>query len=244
MTAVLVLAAALIVAGYVASAAFGPVMMPPPPEILSRILALATGGDLYAESLRTLGRGLAGVALANLLGIGLGLAAGLLRPAEKLLRPLLTALNACPPVVWIAFAMVWMGTGGGVPVLAVAAATLPPVFLATAEGVLAIDPELAAMSRLFRVPPPVRLARLILPGAFPFWRTAFAHTAAAAWKVAVVAEFLGSSDGIGSRIFWAYRRLDMADLYAWTLTIIALGVAIDSGLIARLRRGRTGTEAP
>jgi len=222
--------------GYAATAAFGPAMMPPPPEILRHLADLILSGDILAEGVRTFARGLAGVLAANLLGIALGLSAGLFRPATRLFRPVLTALNACPPVVWISFAMVWLGSGGAVPVFVVAAATLPPVFLAVAEGVRAIDPRLAAMSRLYRVPPTRRLRGLVLPSVFPFWRASFAYTAAAAWKVAAVAEFLGSADGIGARIFWAYRRLDMADLYAWTIAIVAFGVAVDAG-IARLRHG-------
>lgn len=219
--------------GYAATALFGETMVPPPPEILARLFALVIGGDIALEALRTFLRGAAGVLVANLLGTALGLGAGLHPPVARLFRPLLAALNACPPVVWIAFAMVWIGSGGGTPVFVVAAATLPPVFLATLEGARAVDPRLAAMSSLYRVPLAERLRRLVVPTVLPFWRATFAHTAAAAWKVAAVAEFLSSGDGIGARIYWAYRRLEMADLYAWALTIMALGVLIDAGLATR-----------
>ena len=229
------LAAVCLALGYTATAAFGAAMVPPPPEILARLLALTLGGDVAVEGLRTFGRGLAGVLVANFLGVALGLAAGVWPPAARLFRPLLAALNACPPVVWIALAMVWIGSGGGTPVFAVAAATLPPLFLATLEGARAVDPRLAAMSRLYGVPMATRLRRLVIPTTLPFWRAAFAHTTAAAWKVAAVAEFLGSGDGVGARIYWAYHRLEMADLYAWALTVMALGVAVDAAL-ARTRK--------
>lgn len=229
--------------GYGATALFGPAMAPPPPRIAEALLALALKGDLFADSAQTLFRGAAGLLIANLVGVGAGIAAGLSPLATRLIRPLVSALNACPPVVWIAFAMIWMGAGGGVPTLAVAAATLPPVFLGTLEGVLAISPRLWAMSRAFAVPAPTRLLRMVLPGIAPFWLAALAQTSSAAWKVAAVAEYLGSTDGIGARIYWAYRRLDMADLYAWTLVVMALGVLIESGLIARLRRQKRPTRA-
>ncbi|MBN2752804.1 MAG: ABC transporter permease subunit [Rhodospirillaceae bacterium] len=235
----IILTSLAVALGYAATATFGAAMMPPPPEILRRLASLTMTGELFVEALHTCVRGLCGILLANLLGIGLGLCAGLIRPMDRLFRPLLTALNACPPVVWISLAMVWMGTGGGVPVFVVAAATLPPVFLSTVEGIQAIDPRLIAMSRLYRVPFLVRLKGLTIPSAFPFWRTAFAHTAAAAWKVATVAEFLGSADGIGARIYWSYHRLEMADLYAWTLAIVGFGIIIDTGLISRLHSKRT-----
>lgn len=233
----LILAVLCLALGYGATAAFGAAMVPPPPEIFGRLLALALGGEIATEGLRTFGRGLAGVGVANLAGIVLGVAAGAWPLAARVARPLLAALNACPPVVWIALAMVWIGSGGGTPVFAVAAATLPPLFLAVLEGVRAVDPRLAAMSRLYGVPTTMRLRRLVVPTALPFWRAAFAHTTAAAWKVAAVAEFLGSGDGVGARIYWAYRRLEMADLYAWALMVMALGVAVDAGL-ARVGGGR------
>lgn len=232
----LILVSFCLALGYAATAAFGAMMVPPPPEILARLLALLLNGDIAIEGLRTFSRGLAGVFVANLGGAALGLTAGTWPFAARLFRPLLAALNACPPVVWIAFAMVWIGSGGGTPVFAVAAATLPPMFLATLEGARAVDPRLAAMSRLYRVPLCAQLRQLVIPTVLPFWRAAFAHTAAAAWKVAAVAEFLGSGDGVGARIYWAYRRLEMADLYAWALTIMLLGVAVDTGLATRVRR--------
>jgi len=231
-----VLIALTLALGWGASALFGSAMSPPPPEVLRSLVSLGGSGDLLAETARTVQRGLLGVLCANLLGIVAGVAAGSSPLVVRLVRPALTALNGCPPVVWISLAMVWLGSGGGVPTFAVIAATLPPVFLAAVEGTLSVDPRLKAMSRAFAVPGRVRLFRLVLPSAFPFWSAAFAHTSSAAWKVAAVAEYLGSADGLGARIYWAYRRLDMAELYAWTVVVTALGVLIDAGVIARLRR--------
>ncbi|MTJ80845.1 MAG: ABC transporter permease subunit [Telmatospirillum sp.] len=248
MTAVpglLLLATAL---GYAATAIAGPALSPPPAAVVLHLLGLAAGGDLFIEAARTLSRGALGILIANLLGVGAGLAAGCSTRLVRLARPALTALNACPPVVWISLAMVWMGTGGAVPTVAVVAGTLPPVFLATLEGVASQDPRLRAMSRAFAVPAPVRLARMVVPGVFPFWLAAFAHTSSAAWKLAAVAEYLGAADGLGARIYWAYRRLDMEGLYAWTAMVVAIGVLVDAGLIARLRRpvrsARRGEAAP
>lgn len=132
--------------------------------------------------------------------------------------------------------MVWAGAGSLVPMLAVLAATLPPLFVNVTQGVLALDPRLAAMSRLFAVPAHVRLARLLLPAVRPYWLAGFSTTLASGWKVAAVAEFLGSHDGVGSRIFWAYRRLDMAELFAWALALVIMGLILEMGLVNPLRQ--------
>jgi len=55
--------------------------------------------------------------------------------------------------------------------------------------------------------------------------------------VAATAEFFGSGTGIGARIYWAYRQLDMPLLFAWTAVIVAIGLVLDVGVIHPLRHG-------
>ncbi|MFH1060582.1 MAG: ABC transporter permease subunit [Pseudomonadota bacterium] len=237
----------LMAAGWLASLLLGPELAPPPLTVLAELGRLAWSGALARELGVTVARALAGVAAANLLGVALGLAAGLHPAGLRLLAPLVAALQACPPVVWISLAMVWAGAGSLVPMLAVLAATLPPLFANVAQGALALDPRLSAMSRLFAVPARTRLTRMLLPAVRPFWLAGFSYTLASGWKVTAVAEFMGSHDGVGSRIFWAYRRMDMAELHAWALAIILLGMVLETGLVAPLRRAaqaRTGAAEP
>jgi NitT/TauT family transport system permease protein len=226
----------LAAAGYAATLLLGQELAPSPPHVFTALAGLALSGDLVRELGVTVARALAGVVLANACGIALGLCAGLQPGLLRLMTPLTAALQACPPVVWISLAMVWAGTGSVIPVAAVFAAALPPLFANVAQGVLALNPRLLAMSRLYDVPWPVRLRRLLLPGVLPYWLAGFSHTLASGWKVAAVAEFLGSHDGVGARIFWAYRRMEMTELHAWALAVILLGVALECGLVAPLRR--------
>ncbi|WP_449246812.1 ABC transporter permease [Desulfarculus baarsii] len=234
--------AVMLALGWLATWLLGPELAPPPPLVCAEMWRLCLDGQMFGEMGATVVRALAGVAAANLLGLGLGLAAGLWPAALRALAPLVAALQACPPVVWISLAMIWAGTGSLVPMLAVFAATLPPLFLNVAQGVLALDRRLFDMSRLYDVPAATRLRRFWLPGVRPYWLAAFSQTLASGWKVAAVAEFLGSHQGAGARIFWAYRRMDLVDLYAWTGALVLLGVVLEYGLVAPLRQaaGRDG----
>jgi NitT/TauT family transport system permease protein len=95
------------------------------------------------------------------------------------------------------------------------------------------------MSALFDVPLTKRLRLLVGPGIFSYWLAAFSAILANGWKAAAVAEFLGSHSGVGAKIFWSYRALDMAKLNAWALALIILVVALEWGLIAPMRRKAT-----
>jgi ABC-type nitrate/sulfonate/bicarbonate transport system permease component len=71
-------------------------MMPPPPVILARLFDLAADGSLLSEGARTATRGVA-ASFSPICWESDSLAAGLLPSLSRLLRPLHTALNACPP---------------------------------------------------------------------------------------------------------------------------------------------------
>jgi ABC-type nitrate/sulfonate/bicarbonate transport system permease component len=216
--------------------AIGPALAPGPIPILKALIGLAAGGELFLELGRTMSRALLGAALACLLGTALGLAAGRAARALRWTAPLVASLQSCPPIVWISLAMVWAGTGGLVPVATVFASTLPLVFSNTAQGVLGVDPRLRAMSRLYDVPWTRTWTGLVLPSVAPYWLAGLSVVLATGWKAAAVAEFMGSHDGVGARLYWSYNLLDMERLNAWALALIVLGLSLEALVITPLRR--------
>lgn len=219
-----------------ANRAFGPALAPGPGSVVAELWRLALCLDLFREMGQTVFRGLAGVILANILGLALGLLAGRASWALRLTSPLVAGLQACPPIVWVSLVMVWAGTGSLVPMATVFAATLPFVFSNTAQGVMGLDGRILAMGRLYGVPT-ARVWRLfVLPGVAPFWLAGLSTVLATGWKAAAVAEFLGSHTGVGARIYWSYSQLRMEELQAWTLALIVLGLTLEGAIITPLRR--------
>ena len=232
------LASALILGGalHAAGRFLGPELAPPPGAVLAALWEICRNGEVFRELSITATRALAGIFFANLAGLILGLGAGFIPGALRLVSPLVAALQSCPPVVWISLVMVWAGTGSSVPVATVFAAAFPFVFSAAAQGVMGLDRRVFAMGRLYGVPKARALRRYVLPGILPYWLASFSAVLASGWKAAAVAEFLGSHDGVGAKIFWSYRNLAMEELNAWALALIVLGVGLECGLIMPLRR--------
>jgi ABC-type nitrate/sulfonate/bicarbonate transport system permease component len=218
------------------NALYGPALAPGPLAVLRSLAGLASSGDLFSQLGLTVARALAGAFLANLLGALLGLAAGRWQPVLECTAPLVAGLQSCPPVVWISLVMVLAGVGSLVPALTVFAATLPFVFSSAAQGFMGLPSRVAQMSRLYGVPLRRRLRDFILPGIAPIYLSGLSAVLSTAWKAAAVAEFLGSHDGAGSRIYRCYTRLDMEGLYAWALAIILLGLLLEGLVITPLRR--------
>jgi len=220
-----------------ATAAFGGALVPGPlatGRILARLLLRA---DTWEHVALTLFRGSAGMLIGVALGYLLGIPCGLSARAMRLVSPLVTALQSCPPIVWISLLLVWAGIGATVPVLVVAAATFPVLFINIAQGTADLDPGLLEMASVYRLPALRILLDIILPGTSRYALAAFSFALGITWKVTATAEFFGSGTGIGARIYWAYRQLDMPLLFAWTTVIVVIGLIIEMGLVHPLRHG-------
>ncbi|MEV6794099.1 ABC transporter permease [Streptomyces sp. NPDC051320] len=162
-----------------------------------------------------------GYAAALVLGIGLGVALGLLRGAERATRPLLEVLRAIPGVALLPVFVVALGIGTSMKVTMVAVGAVWPVLLNTIDGVRGIEPLLFDVARTFRLSRADRLRRIVLPGTGPQIFAGARTALAIAVFVMVVSETVGSSGGIGYFLQNAQRNFQIADMWG---TIIALGI--------------------
>lgn len=152
-----------------------------------------------------------------------------------MIMPLAAVLQATPPIFWITLVLVWAGTGSIVLILVVTVSLFPPLFLSTAMAAADLDPRLFELARVHRVGTFSVIKDIILPGIFPNFLAGFSYALGSCLKIAAVAEFLGADQGMGDRIYWAFRMLDMEALFAWGLVLIGIGTAMDFFCIRPLR---------
>jgi NitT/TauT family transport system permease protein len=219
----------------------GPALVPSPIETGRELARLLGQPSNWRHMLITFFRGAAGLSLAMMIALALGVPCGLSKGAMNVLAPLVSAIQACPAIIWISLLMVWAGMGSIVPISAIVLSTFPVMFLNVAQGIAAIDPRLFVMTRVFKVPKGRVLRQIVLAGISPYVLAGFSYALGIAWKVTATAEFIGSASGIGSQIYWSYRFLDMPKLFCWAILLIALGTSLEIGLIRPLRR-RVGNE--
>ncbi|MCJ2163404.1 MULTISPECIES: ABC transporter permease subunit [unclassified Pseudodesulfovibrio] len=217
------------------SLAVGTMLVPSPMEVGRELLHMVMQAETWLTLSITVARGAAGLLGALVCALVLGIATGSSPKAMRLLAPLVAALQSCPPVLWITLLMVWAGTGSLVPMAVVFATVFPLLFANVAQGCLALDRRLFDMAKLYHVPRWRILCRIILPGITPYLLAGLSYAAATSWKVTAVAEFLGSSTGIGAKLFWAYRMLKMPEIFAWASIVVLLGVVLELMVIAPLR---------
>jgi NitT/TauT family transport system permease protein len=101
---------------------------------------------------------------------------------------------------------------------------------------MGLSPRLVSMSRLYNVPAARFWPKLIIPAVAPYWLAGLSTVLATGWKAAAVAEFMGSHDGVGAKMYWSYANLDLERLNAWALALIVLGLSLEALVITPLRR--------
>jgi ABC-type nitrate/sulfonate/bicarbonate transport system permease component len=203
---------------------------PPPSAIVARMYHLWFSGpashvflthDATGNILPSLGRTLAGLAIATVIGVPLGIAIGRSRAISGYLEPLLQFGRAVPVVTMAPVFLALFKIGTQMEVATIAFGTIWPILLNTIDGASSVDPVQAETARAFRLSRGQRLTRLIIPSAMPKIFTGFRLSLSLALILMVFSELVGSSNGIGYEMLNAQNSFDLSLLWC---TIVLLGI--------------------
>jgi len=213
----------------------GSVLVPSPLSVVIRLMSLISDGESLTNISITVFRGIFSLLITYLIALPAGILCGLNKRVMESVSPLVTLSQSSPPVIWIALLMIWTGMGNTVPVAVAVLTILPVVFFSTASAVSSIDRDLYTVVKVYRIKKTGIFKGVIIPAIFPALTGSFSYALGVVWKVIATAEFFGSANGIGARLYWSFRLLDISGLFAWSLIIILIGFMIDTFLIRLLR---------
>lgn len=202
-------------------------ILPDPLETLDALAWLVRQSSFYHHLWLTVVRTWIGFGVSMLLGVFGGLLIGRYRAAYWFANPLLTIATTTPPVFWVAMMIIWMGLGSGPPVLVIILTTTPLVMVNVVQGVHAIPRAWVELAHLFGVSRYARLWRLYLPAMRGYLSAAAVIAARFSWRVVIMAEFIGSSSGLGNRLAWARQNLETDIAFAYMLVIVVLSVVAE-----------------
>ncbi|MEX2444806.1 MAG: ATP-binding cassette domain-containing protein [Alkalispirochaeta sp.] len=208
------------------------VALPPPQDVIVVTFHELLRPDFLLQVGATVLRGLGAIAVATVLGIPLGLAAGRNAVVYALTRPFILAVRAIPFISVILVAVIWFSSGT-VPVFTAVLMALPIVVDAARTAVSAVDPRLVEMTHVHRWGGGMRLRHLWWPGALYGTLGGVRSAAGIAWKVTVAAEVLSSpAVGIGAQMGEARLFLETERILAWTIVLIFVA-GVSDGLLRR-----------
>jgi NitT/TauT family transport system permease protein len=203
--------------------------------VLIRWAALAVTADFWASVGASLLRVVLAFGIGTVTGALLAAATHLSPWAGALLGPVLRVIRATPISSFIILALVWL-PGGSVPVLCGALMVLPVVWGSVSQGLRDTDKGLLEMAAVYRFSAWRRALRVYAPSTAPAFFAACQTALGLCWKAGVAAEVIGRpGHSVGTRLYEAKIYLQTESLFAWTLTVILLSVALEHALAACLR---------
>lgn len=216
-------------------------LLPSPVQVGRSLLALAATADFWLSVGATLGRVFWGLLWGAALGTALAFLTHFCPWANRLLAPAIRVVRATPVVSFILLVYLWV-TRWAIPWVIAGLMVLPVVWGSLSAGLASLDGKLLEFARAYRFSWLKTLRLICLPGLRPHFSAGLLTAFGLAWKSGVAAEVICPPvQAIGSRIQQARLGLETADLFAWTLTIVALSLALE-GLLRRGLEGGTGRD--
>ena len=208
-----------------------PRRLPGPFIVAETFIGEAQSGALLTHLLATTLRVSAAFLLAMSLGTAIGYMMGRIKTIDRLLDPWTVVLLNIPALVVIVLSYIWFGLTETAAIGAVALNKLPNVIITIREGARSLSHEFEDLATVFNFSMMNRLRHIIIPQLGPYIAATMRTGLSLVWKLVLIVELLGRSNGIGFQINLAFQLFDMRLLLAYALPFIAFMLIIETFLV-------------
>jgi NitT/TauT family transport system permease protein len=133
--------------------------------------------------------------------------------------------------VLIVLCYLWIGLNELAAIVAVTLNKTAMVMITVRQGVRAFDPALEDLASVARLSRGERLRHLVLPQLAPWLAVAARNGISVIWKIVLVVEFLGRSNGIGFRIHLYFQQFETAHVLVYSLAFVFVMLIIEHTMI-------------
>jgi ABC-type nitrate/sulfonate/bicarbonate transport system permease component len=227
--AALILALLAVIEISVRTGAVNVALVPAPTRVALRIGEIIATGAFAAPLASTLWLLFTAYFAASALAVGLGLLMGRYRAVDHLFEPLIELIRPLPKPALLPPLILFLGLGAAMKLVIVGLAVFFPVVINTVQGVRGVDPVLVNTARTFGHGQRAILLKVILPSALPFILAGMRVSLALGLILAVIAEMLAGTGGLGYLVLDMQRSFKVTDMYAWLVLLAVLGYALNAG---------------
>jgi NitT/TauT family transport system permease protein len=195
----------------------------PPPVTVGKVLwQEIQSGQLPYHLGITLLRLVVSFAIAMFLGCAIGVALGQYKQLNAFFDHWLIIFLNIPALVTIILCYVWFGLIEVAAILAVVINKVPNVVVTIREGTRALDQDLLEMSACYHFGKWNTFFHVIWPQLHPFVMAAARSGLALIWKIILVVELLGRSNGMGYQLHLFFQLFDVASILAYTIAFVSI----------------------
>ncbi|MBX9365218.1 proline/glycine betaine ABC transporter permease [Streptomyces sp. WAC04114] len=197
-------------------------------------LALGTGAaflacgllGMWVPTMQTLALMVVAVLASVVVGVLLGLAAGLSDRMDRVLRPVLDTMQVLPAFAYLLPVVLVFGIGVPAAVLATVIYAAPPMARLTSLGLRGADKEVLEAVESLGSTARQRLLTARIPLARKELLLGLNQTIMMALSMAVIAAVIGAG-GLGDRVYQALASVDVGAALAAGIPIVLLAVVLD-----------------
>lgn len=197
-------------------------LLPTPIKVLEVLWQESVSGRLPHHLGMTLARLIVSFLISMILGTAIGITLGRTPQLDRFFSTWLVIALNIPALVTIILCYVWFGLGEFAALLAVVINKLPLVIVTVREGARHLRQDLLDMAEVYRFGTFKTLRHVLWPQLFPYIMTAGRTGLALIWKIILVVELLGRSNGMGYQLHLFFQTFDVASILAYSLAFIII----------------------
>ncbi|MEW4981689.1 MAG: ABC transporter permease [Cycloclasticus sp.] len=209
-------------------------VLPSPVLVFNTLIHATQTGELPHHLGITLYRLSISFFLAMFLGVAIGLILGRRQELNKFFDSWLVILLNIPALVTIILCYIWFGLVETAAIFAVVINKLPNVIVTIREGARNLDDELIEMATAYQFGRYKTLIHVILPQLYPYIMASARTGLALIWKIVLVVEMLGRSNGMGYQIHLFFQLFDITSILAYTVSFIIIIQIIETTILLPL----------
>lgn len=211
-------------------------LLPAPSAVLMALLRELMQDALWGDIAITLMRLLAGLTIALVVGVVVGLAASQNRWASALAESSMRLFAPIPKIALYPALILLLGFDNAPKIMLVAADCFFPILLASYQGAKQVETKLLWSAHAMGVRGCRMLTTVSFPASLPHLMAGVRIAATVACVVVFLAEMIASSDGLGHRLVNAARNFQTVEMFLPLVIISALGLVLNSVISCVQRR--------
>lgn len=202
-------------------------LLPGPENVFEKIIEEFESNDLFFHTLITLKRVFLSFIIAMFIGSFFGIFMGRREKLNVFLDDWLVLGLNVPALVIIILSYVWFGLNEVAAILAVSLNKIPMVAVIMREGARSLEKDYIDVGKFYKIPKKKFFMKILLPQLYPYILSSARSGLSLIWKIVLVVELLGRSDGVGFKLYGFFQFFDIAGILAYTLVFVLLIIFVE-----------------
>ncbi len=199
------------------------VLLPPLNEVVAAFAELWAQGLLLNDTIASLSRVLAGVAISTFISIVLGLITASWRGFADFFSGGIELIRPVPPIAWTPLAIIAFGVGARPAIAIVALGAFFPIWLGIKQGLGEVQRDHILAARSLGARWRALMVDVVVPSVLPYAFHGLRLGVGLGWFCVVAAEMMGASSGLGYGIQLFSLNIEMPKLYCYLVTVGVMG---------------------